>query len=144
MTLIKSMWLEDALKDDRLRKAIFRLRLKEGEFSRLASIAELPDDQRLFTGKVCSKTRMFFSEGPLGGISGILLATRFRRLVRIGVYVDRKRRRQKIATRLVEAAREHYPATPLRGDAWSDASLNFWNKVVPLTRRGPATFFLGD
>ena len=145
---IKSLWLRDAVKDDRLKRACQRLRLKDGTFTLWESAAEWPCQYHRGPSCECplkqvSDVRMFFAEGPKGGISGVLLANRLidmKGVIRIGVYIDRKNRRKNVATRLVEAARSHYPAAQLRGTAWNEASLGFWNKVKYLTGHEPLLF----
>ncbi len=135
---VKSLWLADALQDERLAKAIQRLRLKNGDFSGHEAHVKQTGDKK--------SIRMFYVEGPRGGVHGILLARRPQirgGVTRIGVYVDRKSRRRSIGRSLVEAARSYYPSAVLRGTAWNDASLEFWNKVTPIVGREPARYFMG-
>jgi GNAT superfamily N-acetyltransferase len=127
---IRSLWFEDAIKDKRLKKAITRLRLKNGYFQH-QEWQMRPTNQ--WDRPRTRSVRMFFVEGDRGGIHAVLLAHKERSWIRIGVFVDRKMRRQKVGTNLVVAARHHYPKTPLRGVAWSDPSTNFWQRVSPIT-----------
>lgn len=119
---IKSLWLEDALRDEHLKRAVCRLQLKDGDFAYHVACASR------------RKIRMFFAEGPRGGVRGILLAHRRHQRMRVGVYVDRKSRRAGLATMLLGAARLHYPESPLEGVIWNGASHEFWTKVRPITR----------
>lgn len=127
---IKSLWFEDAIKDKKLSKAIARLRLKNGYFQHQAWQMR-PTNQ--WDRPKLRSVRLFFAEGERGGIHAVLMAHKESSWVRIGVFVDRKRRRQQVGTSLVVAARHHYPKTPLRGVAWSDPSTNFWRRVRPIT-----------
>jgi len=132
---IRSLWFVDALRDRRLKKAIRRLRLKSGDFYyHEQSVKDYPDDT--------AKARVFFAEGPRGGIRGILLASRQkdRGPVRIGVFVDRKSRRQNIGTDLVLAARSHYPYAPLATNAWSNTSMQFWTRLRGITGKTPRDY----
>jgi GNAT superfamily N-acetyltransferase len=125
------MWFSDALLDKKLKKAIQRLRLRNGDFKDQADEC-VPGDRR---------TRMFFVEGPRGGIHGILLANPFHPAkVTVGVFVDRKSRRRNFGTQLVEAASTYYPMKSLQGVAWNEVSARFWMKLRPLTRQNPVDY----
>lgn len=132
---IRSTWFEEALKEPKLKKAIQRLRFADGDFFYQESLVRA----KLHSPKT---VRIFYAEGPRGGISGILLARKrwddsHRKL---GIFVDRKNRRQNLATSLVMAARFYYPSCRMRGIGWDDRSSRFWKKVKPITDH-PASYW---
>lgn len=134
---IRSIGFGDALRNKRLRPAIRKLRFKNGEFE----ATEESLSRSKINGQVFEEdtTRMFFFEGPRGGIRGILLASRLHSdaPVHLGVYVDRKSRRRNVGTSLVLAALEHYPDAKFSTTSWDETSSRFWNRLRPMTGQDP-------
>lgn len=131
-----------AIKDPKLLGAIERLKLGEGStFSRQLHAAKA---NPLHTKKV----RLFYAEGPKGGVYGILLAdsipfrgaSKKNGTVGIGVYITPKMRRKGIASSLVAAVRAYYPTRTLISEAWNKGSLLFWHSVVPITKSEPVVY----
>lgn len=123
--VVHSNLLVTALQSPRLAQAFKKLRLTDGHFQMLG------ERVKQGIGK-SEEVRMFWVEGPKGGVRAILIAwsRNTRSSISIGVYVDSKSRRKGLGRLLVVTAREHYKR-PFKVTAWSPLSSVFWDSVAP-------------
>ena len=126
---IENLWLEHALKDPVVGPRLRRLKLSGGHFDMFQKLCEEPDH--------AERWRTFLARGTKGGVLGVLnLDTRFPveddpnpDLASVGIYVDRKYRRQGIGTSLLHTARHQYPQFDFHVKPWSHISYEFFQSV---------------
>jgi len=121
---IENVWLEDALLDPRTGPRVKRLKLKAGHFETFQRECK----------REPQRWRAFIARGSRNGILGVLIADlEDAAEVPIGIYVDRKYRRQGVGTQLVHAAHQTYPSSTLLVKPWSSNSESFFQSVEHMT-----------
>lgn len=123
---VENVWLEDALSDPQIGPRVRKLKLKAGHFETFQRECQ----------REPQRWRSFIARGPRHGILGVLIADLEEGdddLIPIGVYVDRKYRRQGVGTQLVHAAHQAYPSSTLLVKPWSANSENFFQSVEHMT-----------